>query len=116
MSLDVTLTCKCCDSILCESNITHNLTDMARAAGVYCELWRPEEEFITDLNLYGEIKAVRLIRPLEGAIRRMKSAPTHFRQYDAPNGWGTYDDFLRFCEEVLKGCKAHPASILSANR
>ena len=63
-----------------ESNITHNLSGMAREAGIYECLWRPEEIGIT--------KAEQLIKPLEEGLALLKREPEHFKKFDAPNGWG----------------------------
>jgi hypothetical protein len=81
-----------------EANITHNLYSMAQAAGVYDHVWRPDEHGIT--------KAAGLIPALEVGIRRLKANPAEFKVYDAPNGWGTYRDFVPWLERLLAACTA----------
>ena len=68
------------------SNITHNLGRMAREAGIYEYLWRPEEVDI--------MYAWQLIAPLEEGLQKLKAEPEKFKAFDSPNGWGTYDDFV----------------------
>jgi len=48
-------------------NITHNLTDMAEAAGIYRALWRPEE---IDINT-----ASQLIPILADGLNKLLSSP-----------------------------------------
>ena len=47
MSLDVYLTCPCCEETVYDANITHNLGKIAKEAGIYQALWRPDECGIT---------------------------------------------------------------------
>lgn len=83
-----------------DANITHNLADMAHAAGIYDCLWRPRESGVK----YGR----DLIAPLETGLKKMKDDPAYFRRFDAKNGWGTYDDFMPWLENVLAQCKEYP--------
>lgn len=112
MSLDVSLHSKCtCGKgrdYFFDANITHNLTKMADAAGIYLHLWRPEE--------LGISKAVDLITPLENALNDMRDKPEHYKQFDAENKWGTYDAFIPWITEYLDACKAHPDSTISVSR
>lgn len=86
MSLDVTLYdgwCSACqrgDEVF-SRNITHNLGNMAVAAGIYEAVWRPAE---VGIRYAGE-----LIEILEAGISKMERSPDWFRQFDAKNGWGT---------------------------
>jgi hypothetical protein len=82
------------------ANITHNLGSMATEAGLYGLLWRPEE---MEIN-----KAAQLIGPIESGLAKLKSDPDHFKQYNPPNGWGNYDLLVRFTDEYLAACRAHP--------
>ena len=59
MSLDISLTVS---RDVFDANITHNLTDMANAAGIYGVVWRPEENGIDC--------AEQLIAPLTEAIKK----------------------------------------------
>jgi len=87
-----------------DCNITHNLCKMAKEAGIYTKLWHPEEEGIT--------KAQEWINPLIMALADMRDRPDHFKKFDAPNGWGTYDDFVPWLQELLDACQAHPDAFI----
>lgn len=90
MSLDVSLNRKADEQIVCsecgqhyfpnysvyDANITHNLGEMAEAAGIYGIVWRPEENGITT--------AEQLIEPLEKAIADMKARPEYYEQFNSP--------------------------------
>jgi hypothetical protein len=108
MSLDVSLTCPCCKHEVYTSNITHNLNDMATAAGIYKVLWRPEE---TDVKT-----AADLIEPLTAGLAMLRAAAVDFSQFDAPNGWGCHKHLVAFVEEYLEACKKYPDSEVSADR
>ena len=107
MSLDVTLT-KVMPTTVFSSNITHNLGNMAKEAGIYEALWRPEEIGIT--------KAAQLIEPLWVGLALLKFDPARFRKFNAPNGWGMYKNFVPFVEEYLEACKANPDAEVSVSR
>ena len=121
MSLDVhlteknkTMTCRHCnsdyvtDDEVYSANITHNLGKMADEAGIYYHLWRPEEVHVT--------KAKQLILPLSEALQHMKDNPEHYKQFNAPNGWGLYEHFMEFVEKYLEACKTYPEADVEACR
>ena len=107
MGLSVYLKAECLVEIY-DNNITHNLGDMAEAAGIYSHLWRPEEIGIT--------RAEQLIQPLTNGLKWLKDCPEHFKQYDSPNGWGTYKHFVPFVENYLKACEENPDALVEASR
>jgi len=82
---------------LFSGGVTHNLGSMARAAGIYDVLWRCEYK-----------KARDLIEPLTVGLRLLTSDPKRFHQYDAPNGWGTYENLVSFVQKLVDGCEEHP--------
>ena len=89
-------------------NITHNLTDMADASELYTCIWRPE-----DLGFY---HAADLIGPLTEGLRRLKSEPESFKQFDNVEGWGTYEDFVVFVSDYLKACIMFPEAIINVDK
>lgn len=93
---------------LFSANITHNLTDMANAAGIYYALWRPEEK--------GYKIAEDIISLLENGLEKLLKDPEYYKQYDSPNGWGIYDNFVSFVKEVLEACKKYPKALIHASR
>lgn len=105
MSLDIDLI-KVQPVVVYTTNITHNLNKMAEALEIYDVLWRPKEG----------TRAISLCRPLEKAIDRMQKNPEYYRTFDAANRWGTYDDFLRFLEELLSECQEHPDARVEVSR
>jgi hypothetical protein len=92
------------------SNITHNLGKMATAVepSFYKALWRPEELGVT--------KAKELIPALRGGITRLKSDPVFFQTFNAPNGWGKYEDLIDFAERYLAACEANPEADIEVSR
>lgn len=89
-------------------NITHNLGEMAEAAGIYHALWRPEEIRITT--------AYQLIEPLEYGLNKLRDNPTYYRKYNAPNGWGKYEHLVEFVEKYLAACKRYPTATIRVSR
>lgn len=109
MSLDVSLKVPPTKWVtVYEGNITHNLNAMAQGAGIYMELWRPEEMGIT--------KAGQLIEPLTRGLKLLKSDPERFKRFNAPNGWGTYRDLVGFVERYLDACIENPDARVEVSR
>jgi hypothetical protein len=90
------------------SNITHNLGKMAQEVGIYHHLWRPDE--------IGIKKAQELIALLEAGLKNLKSDPDRYRQFNSPNGWGIYEDFVLFVEEYLNACRKYPDANIRVSR
>jgi hypothetical protein len=107
MSLDVWLTAPR-PTLVYDANITHNLGAMAREAGIYQHLWRPDEIGIT--------KAEQLIEPLTVGLALLRSDEPRFRAFDCPNGWGRYEDLISFVENYLAACIENPDAAVSAGR
>lgn len=103
MSLDVFL-----KTTVYSDNITHNLNKMAEAAGIYDVLWRPDEN--------GIWQAQQLIQPLSIGLAQLVSNPDKFKQFNAPNGWGMYENFVPFVSKYLAACVANPEASVSVSR
>lgn len=110
------------------SNITHNLNIMAEKAGIYNAIWRPyrlspdfnpEEK---DFNAESEfeesviIKASDIIDIVEKGFEDMKARPDYYMQFDSPNGWGLYKNFLPWIFNYLEACKKCPDAIIEVSR
>ena len=93
---------------LYSDGITHNLNEMAEAAGIYEVLWRPEDEGI---ELASEIIPI-----LEEGLEALIENPLYFEKFNPVNGWGTYDYLVRFCTNYLKACKLYPDSYVEVSR
>jgi len=107
MSLDVSLSVVRRTEVF-SANITHNLGRMAREAGIYMHLWRPDE--------IGVASATDLIAPLRAGLALMRSDPDRFRGLEPENRWGTYDNFVPWVEEYLRACEENPDAEVRAER
>lgn len=98
------------------ANITHNLTEMAdhipindEETTLYYVCWRPEEI---------GIKTVSDVLPLliQG-IHYMIDHRKELIQYESPNGWGTYNGFMKFLLNYKQACEDNDSNcLISANR
>ena len=86
--------------VLEATQLTHNLTRMAKIAGIYQHLWRPEE---LDIEF-----AYQLIKPLKAAVKIVSKHPEYFKLFEAKNGWGTYEGFLKNITKYLYLCEKFP--------
>ena len=107
MSLDVSLTVTKPTEVF-QWNITHNLGAMAREAGIYEALWRPEE--------FGFVRAHQLIEPLTKGLEVLKNHPEDLRKFNPENGWGTYGGLVEFVEKYLEACIENPDAEVRACR
>lgn len=89
------------------SNITHNLWEMALAAGIYEECWRPEEIAV--------MTASQLIPLLEKGLALLKSDRPRFEKFNASNGWGKYEHFVPWVEGYLNACRQYPDHVISVS-
>lgn len=89
-------------------NITHNLYEMAQEVGLYDVLWNPEKLGITI--------ASQMLLPLESGINELEKDPNKYKAFDAPNGWGRYEDFLEFCKSILQKCREYPDAVIEVNK
>jgi len=113
MSLDV-------DLIMVEpvskysGNITHNLGDMADAVvlsnglTLYQVLWRPDEH---------ELKFAREISDLlDEGWNILLADPEKYKNYNPPNGWGSYDGLVNFVYKYRNACLDNPDAELRISR
>jgi hypothetical protein len=109
-------TCSCCGNEhtteekreFYNANITHNLNVMAKDAGIYMEIWRPEEINIS--------KAEQLIVPLTKGLALLKSDPKRFKKLEPKNKWGTYKNFVPWVEAYLHACNQYPKATVEVWR
>jgi hypothetical protein len=86
-------------TIVFSSNITHNLNKMASEVdeNFYKALWCPEELGIeTTKQIYNYL--------FDGLIE-LKAHPEYYKQFNPPNGWGSYEGLVKFVEDYLEACK-----------
>jgi hypothetical protein len=106
--------CPCCgrsDNYFTSRNLTHNLAEMARKAGVYDAVWHPEQ-----LVTSGTPKAWHVLGRLTRGTTGMKADPAQFKKLEPSNGWGTYDDFLLWLEEYRNACELFPDALVTVER
>jgi len=107
MSLDVYLE-KVEPCEVYSDNITHNLNVMAKEAGLYFALWRPDEVGLT--------RAKELIPLLTDGLYKLIEDPERFKAMNPINGWGDYDGLVAFVSEYLKACIANPDARVRVSR
>ncbi len=90
------------------ANITHNLSLMAREAGIYKHLWRPDEIEVT--------KAGQLVEPLRKGLNLLRNNPISFKKFNPKNRWGSYEGFVDFVEKYLAACEEYPDAEISIYR
>ena len=88
-----------------KANITHNLTAMAREAGIYEALWRPE--------VIGVTKAGQLVKPLMAGLHLLLENPRKFKALNPENGWGGYNGLLKFASDYAKACVESPTASIN---
>lgn len=91
-----------------EANVTHNLVQMADAAGLWKPIWRPEE--------CGAKTAGDLIRPIFEGLVKLKARPEDFMRLNPSNGWGDYGTFVEWVERYLEACRQWPHATIRAHR
>ena len=96
------------NGVVYTANITHNLNRMAKEAGVYEHLWRPDEIGVTI--------ASELIAPLTEGLVILRSDPERFKKLNPPNGWGTYEGLIEFVVGYLQACQQYPEAKVSVCR
>ena len=100
------------------ANITHNLGQMAshipvkfgdKDTTLYYACWRPEEI---------GAKTVRDILPmLIQGLHYMIDHRKKLVQYNAPNGWGTYEGFMKFLLNYKQACEDNdPDCLITTDR
>lgn len=90
------------------ANITHNLGKMAKEAGIYEHLWRPEEIGIT--------KAYQLVQPLSSGFIFLQAFPERFKLFNPENGWGSYEGLLKFVLNYAIACRKYLDADVSVSR
>jgi len=94
--------------LLYQANITHNLGTMASEAGIYKALWRPEE--------IGAKYAKDIIEIVEKGLTDLRARPKYFEQFNSPNGWGIWENFVPFVAHYLDALKEHPEAEIRVDR
>lgn len=95
---------------LFHANVTHNLVPMAKEAGLYQALWRPDEAAPPLTH------AKHLIPLLEAGLDAMRENPAKFEALAPSNGWGTYAAFVPWVGRYLRACREFPDATIRVFR
>lgn len=106
MSLDVYLMVD--GECVYSAKITHNLNKMAKEAGCYEVLWRPDE--------IGKHEAWEIVRPLRIGLNELLLNPTHYKKFNPENGWGTYEGLVQFIVNYIIACKENTEATIEVSR
>lgn len=90
------------------ANITHNLGRMAKEAGLYRYIWRPDEYHIK--------KAYQLVAPLTVGLQVLENSPKRFEKFNPLNGWGDYKGLIEFTRNYLAACEQYPGAEIYTSR
>ena len=93
------------------ANITHNLNRMADAVSedFYKAIWRPEE-------LFDNPKAKDIIDIIQCGLVELVLNPGKYKEFNASNGWGKYENFVRFVIEYHEALKESLESPIVVSR
>lgn len=79
------------------SNMTINLSQMWWGAGIHDEIRKSSGKKAKDVD-----------EALTNGLRRMRADPEIYRKMSSPNGWGTYEQALKFLEELVRAVQCYP--------
>ena len=106
MSLDINLECEHCGcDIGMSQNITHNLTPLWRALGVYDALYESHGKHASDY-----------LPALRAGLAMFEADFDSFIIYDSPNGWGLARHALPWLREWVERCEKHPDARIWVSR
>ena len=106
MSLDVYLMVD--GECVYSANITHNLNEMAKKAGCYKVLWRPDE--------LGKHEAWEIIPTLTTGLNELLLDPLYYKKFNPENGWGTYEGLVKFIVNYIIACRENPEAVIEVSR
>ena len=49
-------------------------------------------------------------------LEKLQNNREHFETFNSPNGWGTYEHFVPFVEEILNNCRKFPDAKIEVSR
>ncbi len=113
MSLDIALyhipVYECRVTIVYEGNLTHNLTDMAEAAGLYHPLWRPRAECSM------HVRAKHITEALGKGLANLLEDPNKYIAMNPSNGWGSYGGLVEVAAGYLAACEEYPDAFIDCD-
>jgi hypothetical protein len=102
----------------CSFNITHNLGEMASHCNLYEPLWRPYRLFnISEDDEYDTtILAKDIVEYVEKGYKLLVDNKEDLLQYESSNGYGKYNDLVKFTRRYIDCLKKFPNSRISISR
>lgn len=88
------------DFVLKSLNIGNDFSPLAKKAGIYTHIWKPEELEIAN--------AKDLIEPLSEGLKKLKENPMEYTKLGLEGGFVPWRGFVIFVEEYLKACVEWP--------
>lgn len=104
MSLDISLISST-GEYLADKNITHNLAKMWKKAGVYDSLYSSDKK-----------TAKEVLPILKKGLIKMIDNPEKYKQFNSPNGWGTYKDALPWLMELIVEFEKNPDGVIEISK
>ena len=111
MSLDLFLkfnNCPHCD----RADYTENLNITYNLASMWYEIFPKDKQMIDIDGALGEVAEIDLTIALD----ELKENPEKFIKLNPTNGWGCYEDFVKYIEKLIELCKEHPNGIWESHR
>ena len=101
-----------------DTNITHNVASMFRAAPpAVVDIHGETQGSAYNVLWHGDgLRAGDQIDLLAQARRFMEANPFYFKQLQASNSWGTYEQALSWLDEVIEAFKKYPNAVLECDR
>ena len=109
MKFDPCQHCGRSDDHFGELNYTYNVWPMFRAAVDSSPKDEDDRKGVYSLQGKTGKECVPL---LTDAIERMENAPDIYKEWNPPNGWGTYEGALRVLRTLLDWCIASPKATM----
>jgi hypothetical protein len=90
---------------LFSNNITHNLVPMWQKAGVYDALYNSDGKRAREISnalIYGHAEMI--------------TSRKEFEKLNSPNGWGKYENAIRFLHDAMEACLKYPEAIIRISK
>lgn len=106
MSLDIYISNEHGETLAGGINITHNLRNMAIAAGLYDAMWQscdaPAETLVPAL--------------VDGIIYMNRNKAELVEKYSPANGWGNWEGLVKAANDLLDLCLKNPDGLVQSCR
>lgn len=115
--------------VLFRQNLTHNLTYMAEAAGLYEAMWRPyrlhpnydkerdkEDDYDLQFEREVNIRADLLLPYLIKGYAKLVGNKEEFEKFNPANGWGTYGGLVRAVSAYIDAITEYPIGYVFVSR